>query len=76
MNENKKPSIWCKISKENFKKLYPLLNLSDICPNCKLNNIECFIYNHRDNFKYFYAYKRIPYVYDDITYIYHVIDER
>ena len=56
--KSKKQSILCHLSIENFKVSYQLLNINDICPICKLYNIECFLYDHKEKIKYFYAYNK------------------
>lgn len=65
-------SIWCEISIENYKNYYPNLNLSDMCPECKKNDIKCFLFLHKPKFKYFFAYPKFYtnnniYLYDLIT---------
>jgi hypothetical protein len=72
-----KPSIWCILTKENYKQLYPSLNLNinDLCPKCILFDIHCFIFNHRDKFKYFYAYQKNPYIIDDVSNMVYLIEE-
>lgn len=56
-NESKKQSILCHLSIDNFKVNYQLLNINDLCLVCKLYNVDCFLYNHKEKIKYFYAYQ-------------------
>ena len=73
--KNKKQSILCHLSIENFKISYELLNINDICPVCKLYNIECFLYDHKEKIKYFYAYNKNNLqdnIYDDKRKIYNI----
>jgi hypothetical protein len=51
-------SIWCEISIENYKNYYPNLHINNLCPECKKNDIECFLFKHKTKFKYFFAYPK------------------
>lgn len=79
---NDKQSVWCELTTENYKFHYPLLNLYDFCPCCKAHEKNCYFKNHIQKIKYFYAYPFInksinpnPYMYDDITNIFHLLEE-
>jgi len=51
-----KPSIWCELSIENYKNLFPLLQENDLCPECMKYEVKCVFFKHRKKIKYFYAY--------------------
>ena len=58
MNMNKiKPSIWCDLSIDNYKYKYPLLQVTDLCPECAKHQVQCVFFNHKKKIKYFYAYE-------------------
>jgi protein tyrosine/serine phosphatase len=76
--KSKKQSILCDLSIENFKKKIDLLNINDLCPVCKLYNIDCFLYNHKEKIKYFYAYETNnfqKYKYDQTKNIINLLEE-
>jgi hypothetical protein len=52
----KKQSIWCEITRINYKEIFPQKLITDECPICKKHGISCLIQAHKESIKYFYAY--------------------
>ena len=51
-----KQSIWCEITRINYKEIFPQKLITDECPICKKHGIICLLENHKESIKYFSAY--------------------